>query len=385
VADLPNFNDLFRVARDEILLRQANLTRDTVEREGTDVNAMVAAQAAIGDEVIGQLAIVQSSLFLDSATEAQLDALVYDRYNMARKAAAPAIGQVEFSTTVANPALFTILTGTRLQTADGIQYITTATVNFPAGSVGPITANVRSALAGLGQQAKIGTITSIVDTPTGAAADLVVTNAAATAGAADAETDQALRERARGFWTNARRGTLGAILQGALSVSGVETATAFELLDPAKGTPDYLVELIVADQYTDLLADYAAVPAAYEAQSDAFTVTISNQLDDYRAGGIPVRIRVASVVMLPVQLALSYTAGTDVDAVTLQARLACVSFINALNPGANFIVADLKNSLAQVPGLVVTGNEVVSPAGDVVTTALQVLRTSLTLVVSVNC
>ena len=98
-------------------------------------------------------------------------------------------------------------------------------------------------LAGLNQQVKAETITSIIDFPSGGPADLVVTNAAATFGAANEETDITLRARARAFWSTARRGTLSAIKQGALAVPGIETASCFELVDPNTGYPDYLVEL----------------------------------------------------------------------------------------------------------------------------------------------
>lgn len=209
-ADFPNFQDLFRVARDEILVRNAAISRDVVEREGTDANILVASGVAAADEVVGQLTDVAAGLFLDSARGDDLDRLVFDRYGLLRKPAAPSDGIVTFSLTpagTANPAAFTIPSGTILQTPDGIQFITTVTTTFPALSL-TLQVPVRSTLAGLSQQAKAGTITSIVSAITGSPSNLVVTNALATAGADDAELDDSLRDRARAFFTTARRGTI---------------------------------------------------------------------------------------------------------------------------------------------------------------------------------
>ena len=51
----PNAKDLFRIGRDEILTRNARLSREAVEREGADANAMVAGGAAMADEVMDRI------------------------------------------------------------------------------------------------------------------------------------------------------------------------------------------------------------------------------------------------------------------------------------------------------------------------------------------
>ena len=317
--DLPTWQALFRVGRDEILARSDRLTIEAIEREGSDVNALVAAAAAIGDEVVGQLATGLGGLFLDTAKGEALDRLVFDRYGMTRKAAAPAFGTVLFATTAATAAAFTIPAGTVLGTSDGLQFVTIAAVAFPAASVGPVVANVRSILAGADQQAKASTIKSIVTSITGQPADLTVNNSTATAGAADEEADDSLRARARAFFTTARRGTLGAIKLGALAVPGVETASVIELLD-LDGQPDQIVSVVVADAFTDALVEDNANPPAYQAQSQALGVAIAAALEEVRAAGIPVRVAVAQVVMQPIHFAVAFVAGVDVDTVTTSAK-----------------------------------------------------------------
>lgn len=377
--DFVTFADLFRICRDEVLSRNAKLSLEAVEREGSDANAMLAACAAAGDEVVAQLIDVTAGQFLDSATGQALDRLVFDRYALVRKPAAPALGSVEFSTTAANPSAFSIPIGTALQTADGVQFVTIAGATFPASSVGPVVVAVRSTLAGLNQQAKAGTITSVVSAIAGSPADLAVTNTLATSGADDAEADSALRDRARQFFTTARRGTLAALEQGALAVAGVRRAKAVEVID-VLGRPARLVQLIIADAFTDALVDQQTSPASYQTQSQVLASTVFAGLSDVRAAGVFVQVMVAQVVIQPIVLRLRFAAGADADLAALVARATVVAKVNELRPGATLARADLVEALRGVTGLEVLGDEVASPAGDVIPQALQVIRTSLNLV-----
>jgi len=383
MADFPTFEDLFRVARDEALGRSKKLTVDVINREGTDANAFVAAMASVGDECIGQLARVESSLYLDSAEKEELDRLVFDRYNITRKPATPSVGTVEFTTTASNPSAFTIPVGTRLKTVDGKTFLTTASAVFPLGSTGPVLVAVRSADAGISQQAAIGTITNILDMPPSSPADLVVTNTLATAGADDAEKDDALRERARSFFVTARRGTLNAIRAAAENVNGVRAATAFEVLDEY-GRPAREVQLVVADAFTEALIDTVPTPAAYETQSQVLAEQVFLALDDWRAAGIFVNVTVARVTLMGVRLGLTFVAGVNTDVVALRARAQIVAYINELRPGERFVLTTAIERLRRVPGLIVTGGEILSPVGDVAPLQLEVLRATLGLVVAAS-
>jgi hypothetical protein len=365
-----------------MLSRNPRLTALVIETDGTDTNILNAAAAAVGDESMGQLARVIASLYLDSATGQDLDRLVFDRYGLVRKAAAPAIGTVNFSCSPASPGVFSIPSGTLLQTTDGRQFITTAAVTFPALSSGPIAAAVRSTLAGANQQAAIGTITNIVSPIPGAAQGMAVTNTVATSGAADEETDDSLRARARSFFTTARRGTVGAIQNGGLAVAGVQTATAFEVLDTF-GRPAKEVELIVTDQFTDSLVNLSPTPPTYQAQSQILAQTVFDSLSDTRAAGIFVLVRVAQVALEGIQLGLRFQAGADAATVSVTARSTIVAYVNSLPPGTNLTINGMISILRTVPGLIVTGNELLAPTGDVVCAPLQVIRTTLALTLSV--
>lgn len=382
MADLPTFDDLFAVARDEVLARNSALTKDAVEREGTDANALVAAMAAVGDECIGALARAEANLFSDSAVDTGLDRVLIDRLNLFRKPAAAGFVALDWSTLVANPAAFTIPAETRCATADGAQWSTLTDTNFPAGSTGPVRTAARSLAAGLTQQAKPGTITNIVDMPVGAAADLKVTNVLASAGADDPEKDEDYRGRSRQYFATVQRGTLAAIQAAAAAVPGVRRASVFEAID-GDARPARTVELVLADAFTDALVGQVT-PAAYATQSQAFAAQVIAALSAWRAGGIYVYARVAQVVLQPVHLALTFAAGADVDQAAFSARQRVVAYMNSLSPGQRFSRADCATTLQSVPGLVVSGAEVVSPAGDVVPRTLQVLRTQLGLVAAMS-
>jgi len=377
--DLPTWDDLFRAARDEILLRNGRISRDAVERDGMDANILVAAACAAGDEVVGQLAELQASLFLDSATGQALDRLVYDRYGLVRKSAAASLGTVQFSTLVGAPATFTIPSGTSLATADGRGFITTQNAIYSAGSVGPLAVTVRSVLAGADQNAKSGTITSITGVFPSQPADIRVSNPYATTGGDDSETDVSLRERARRYFTTVRRGTLGAIEEAALGVDGVRKAAAFEVID-ALGRPARMVQLVVTDAFTEQFVDYDVVPARYEVQSQYLATGVFNALADVRPAGIYVQVQVGNVVLQAFQLSLTFSAGVDVQDAALRARAAIVNYVNGLAPGAPFVFDDANAKLAAVSGLATNGSTIISPAGNVAAKPLQIIRTSLGLV-----
>lgn len=383
MADFPTQNELFNIGRDEALARNGALSKAAFDRDGADANIVLAAASAMADEVVAQLTRVEAATYLDSAEREALDRLVFDRYGLLRRAAAPAVGTVQFTTGTASPSTFAIPVGTKLAAADGRQYVTTASATFTAGSTGPVLVAVRSVLAGADQQAAPGVIASVQSTITGAPNNLAVSNVLATAGAADRELDDSLRARARAFWTNAQRGTIGAIQNAALAVPGVQTATATEVLD-AFGRPARAVQLVVADAFAPQLVNVTPVPATYAAQSQALAAAVSAALYDVRAGGVQVQVQVGVTVLVPVTLALRFAAGADVDAVALAARATVVGVINASPPGAGLDPTTLVNALRTVRGLVVTGDEILSPAGVLAVRPVQVLRTTLALVLAAS-
>jgi hypothetical protein len=170
-------------------------------------------------------------------------------------------------------------------------------------------------------------------------------------------------------------------VEGARSVPGVRTANVFEYVD-SMGRPFGGAQVVVTDAYTDALVIQGANPAAYQTQSQVLALSVATVLEDYRAAGVFVGVKVAQVVLRSVQLGLTFTSAVDPDLVALQARAAIVTYINALSPGTTLSVAAMIAILETIPGLIVSGDEIISPPGDVVPESLQAIRTNLSLVVA---
>lgn len=379
--DFPKFPDLFRVFRDEAVSRSTRLTVNAVDRDGSDSNIHGAATAAIGEEVIGQLASVEEGFWLDSAFGPKLDRWAWGRYQLLRKQASAAVVFVQFSTTAAAPSAFTIPGGTRLSTSTGQEFLTLQSVPFPLGSVGPIQVIARSTLAGRDQNIGSRSIVSIKSQVPGQPADLVATNTEAAAGGDGVELDDDFKARIIKFWTNVRRGTKGAIEQGALGVPGVLRATSIEGLQ-SFGYPSRAVTLIIADRFTDALVKQGVPVPSYDTKSQALAQTVSQALDEFRADGIPVKVIVGQIRLVPVVLRLRFRASvTNPDAVALFARTLIVQLINGSNPGDAFVPASASEALRTVSGIDFFGDEIASPPGPIVPTSpYQVLRTNLALV-----
>lgn len=395
MSDVPTRQDLFDIGRNEILTQNPALATEAVQSPGSDSNLFLASSAAMGDEVNGQVTRLAAGLFLNSARGPALDRYVFDRYNLTRKPAAPAVGTVNFALPSAPATPFTIPAGVVVASQNGTQYVTTGATVFPTSTNGApgnplVSAPIRSLLAGASQQAAVGTITTIVSQsaitiPNGVTGPLTCTNSLATAGAADAESDNSLRARAKNFFSTARRGTLSAIQQGALAVPGVQTATAIEITD-GSGIPSSFVSLVVADQFTQALINYSptgsVLPVNYQPQSQVLAQNVASALLEVRAGGVFVDVTVGNVTLMSVVLSLVFLAGnTTPDQSAFLARAAVVAYINGLSPGQSFDPAAAKALFQTVPGLDPKNSQVISPSGVVETQSVtQVFRTTLQLV-----
>ncbi len=382
--DFPKFDDLFRIFRDESVSRSQRLTVNAVDRDGSDANIHGAATAAVGEEVIGQLASVEEGFWLDSAQGPKLERWAWGRYQMLKKQAASSFVFVQFTTTAAAPGAFTIPGGTRLSTSSGQEFITLTNVPFALGSTGPVQAMARSTLAGPDQNVGSGTINSIKSQITGQPTDLVVTNPEAAAGGDLVENDDDFKARIRLFWVNARRGTKGAIENGALAVPGVVRATSIEGLT-SFGYPSRSVTLVIADRFTDALVKQGVSVPSYDTKSQALAQMVSQQLDEFRCDGIPVKVIVGQVRLVPVVLRIRFRANvSNPDAVALFARTLIVQLMNGGNGGAPFVPGGdtgAVQALKSVAGIDWFGDEIASPPGPIVPTSpYQVLRTSLSLV-----
>lgn len=363
-ADFPSRLDLFAIGRDFVLQRVNRIDPEQVNTDGSDANIIVASAANVGFVVVLQLAQRVNSLLLDGAIGEDLDRLALDRFQLTRKGASAAVGEVRFFRTDTSVGAGSVAIGTRLQTLTGVEYITTSQATFGATDT-EATANARAVQAGKTTQVGANTIRRIANPGLLFDPSLQVNNGAAMAGGEDAEDDDTFRERVRDFFSTVRRGTLGAIEFGALQVPGIVSAQALESLDPNTANPARVVNLFVADG--------SGVASAALGQQ------VRNSLEDFRAAGITVLTNTSLPQIVQVQLDLTFQAGVDTTNLTENIRAAVVEFVNSLPVNGTLFRGQLFSVLQRfaADGLIPDQNSVTSPTGDLVPTTGRTLRTTL--------
>lgn len=361
--DLPTRLDLYGIGRLYLLTRAKTIDANEVDVRGSDANLFVGSTSVVGAHIVRHLAYSVARLFLDSAEEDDLDRLAFDRYGEARKGATPAVGTVRFWRTSLTGGVGDIPVGTKLIALTGAEYITTANGHFGAGDYS-ILVDVRAVQAGKGPQVgrnqirKPGPGVSFFDTT------IQLNNDDPTAGGENREDDPTFRNRLRNFWLSARRGTLGAIEYGAMTVPGVVSATAIEALD-GSASPARVVNLFIADS-----SGVASTPLAR---------AVDVALADYRAGGIRVIIWPSMPSIVAIVLKLAFQSQVDTVALTQKVVTAIVEFVNGLPVSAPLLRGELMSVLVRFKsdGLIVTDGSIVAPAGDVYPDPGKTLRTTL--------
>lgn len=361
--DLPTRLDLYAYGRDYLTQRATKIDPQVVDVEGSDSNVIVGSTSILGDAIVKQLGYSVNRLLLDGAQDEDLDRYAFDRYNLFRKGASPAVGQIVITRPTFAAGGGGIPIGTKLVTNSGIDYITTSVANFGATSV-ESRCNVRALQAGKVTQVGANTIRRFSRPGDIFDKTLEINNPIATAGGENAEDDDTFRNRIRDFWNTARRGVLAAIAFGALSVPGVVSAVAIEALTTG-AQPARIVNLFIADS--------SGVANAQLAQ------LVDSALDDYRAAGIAVIITTSIPQIVDLLFVFSFIANVDTVTLTDNVRAAIVEFVNSLPVNGTLFISDLYSVLRRFvnDGLIVSDTSVVSPAGDLVPGVGQTLRTTV--------
>ncbi len=355
----PSLRDLFLAGRREALLAPTLFDRAIIDVDGSDVNVVLNASAAMGEEVGLFLQNALNERNLGVAQGEALDRLIYDLYQLPRKRAASAVVllRLERSGSVG----FTVPAGAIFGTTTGETYTTTVDTPFPLNSLGPFFVKAVSQRAGTGGNVLVGTITRVISSSVDST--LTVTNEEAAAGGRDEELDDEFRARARDFFNTARRGTREAIEFGALQVDEVFQATASEVTDPDTTLAAYRVQLYAVDasgQANTVLAD-----------------TIEESLDEFRALGIPVLVIPATPQYVEVvATGLQFAAGANTASVLSLAADAVVALINGLPPNTTLRRAQIFEALSATEQLIVPDGALTEPLGDLVPTQGSVLRTT---------
>lgn len=367
----PTRADYFDIGADEVISRslarppQQRISEEAIRTEGSDINIILGSASAMADEVTRNLALRCGALYLDSAEGEDLDRRVNDQFGtqVQRKQPTPALAVLEFSRPNPSGGVVTLNIGTKVRTVRGTEFETTQVLSIPAGSTAPKIIQAQAVVVGTAGNVQPGTITEFVQQPPDP--DLVVTNLEPATGGADVESDASLRERARDFWRAVRRGTLAAIEFGALTVGGIKSATAIEVLD-SNGDPVGIVRLFVADETGQA--------------NSALALAVKNALVEFRAAGILVDVFGSTPRFEDIIFRLRFQQGIDTAAAFEEVRFLTVVAVNNLRPNEVLPVSLLLEQARRVPGVIVLDDTMVEPVGDVVPALGEIIKTSADLI-----
>lgn len=366
--DLLTRLDCYEIGRRFILTRaEGRIDASVVDTQGSNANLIVGSGSFMAYAVMQQLGERIGALLLDSAEKEDLDRYAWDRYQMTRKGASPAKGEVDFERPTVAGGAGSILTNTKVKSLTGIEYITLTDAAFGASTLSVKNVKVRAVQAG--KQYQVGKnqlrLVAAFD-PT-----ITVTNPNATAGGEDPEEDPDFKERVRDFWSSARRGTLKAIVFGAKTVAGVSSAMAVEALSSV-GLPARVVNLFIADS-----SGVASASLGSE---------VNVALEEYRAAGIAVILYTSIPQITRIEMKLSFLAGVDTSTLTDLIRAAIFEYVNSVPVNGTLYRAGLFSVLQRFAsrGLVVKESTFIEPQGDIVPAPGQTIRTTLDQVVVVT-
>lgn len=355
---LPSRLDLYDIGRRYVLGRAKDIDPAVVDIEGSNANLLVAVPSFMAQAVVRHYAEAVRAHTLDAEGD-DLDREILDRHpELPRKGASAAVVGLELSRKAATAGAGSVPAGTRVQSLASIDYVTTTSASFGASQLTGVTCDARAVQAGFEYQVGANQIRRFASPGQLFDPTIEVSNAEAAAGGAPREEDADYANRERSYARIA--GTLDAIEAGALTVPGVASALAAEVL--TGGAPARLVTLVVADSAGVCNRVLAAQVVA--------------KLRAFRGGGVGVVVLSSVPQMVQAQLALQFAAEVDSATLASTIRQAVVDYVNGLGAGQTLLRADLFAVLARYKsqGLIVGSGSIPLPAGDVVPDPGRTLR-----------
>ena len=365
--DLPTRQDLYEIARAELLAGNTLLSPDEVDTEGSDAHAILQSIATLGSVLLRQMILATRPLRGTTAQGEELDEWAWDRFRMRRLPGTPSTTPLVFSRT--DTAVDQEVPAGTSVSGGGVTFLTIETGVLPAGD-SEVTVDAVCTVAGVSGNVPAGTLQTIDDDIPGA--ELSVGQPEPAQGGADDEKTEAFRERVGQFWLSAQRGTLKALEYGARDDPSVAFAVAVELLH-GDGTPAGPSEVLVSG-------------ADQQQLNPALVERVRERMEEWRCLGLPLQVVSAEPVEVPITWRVAYRAGLPGGTTAARNRLrdATVAAVNSLRASETLEVAILYAAAKSVPGVIVYGPDradgkapsLVEPAGDIVPETHQVLRTT---------
>lgn len=319
----PTLDELFSDGKSEVITRRPEITVD----EGDVSEMLLFGSAAMADHVTGYAVGRFKATYLDGAEGDDLTTLADDHWNVQRKLAIEATGEVTFNRATAGAGAGTILAGTVVETDTGVQFVTDSDVSYGASETGDKTVTTTAILAGPGGNVDPTSITKISSDIFDST--ITVTNAARMAGGADAESDPDLRARVRARPSTLQRGTLAALEYAAINVPGISLATATD------------------DENTGLVSVYVSDSSG--GSSPTMVTKAAAAVKSYKCAGSSVTVIGAGLVTLTgIVVDLSVRTGVDKTQIAQSAKDAIVARLNKLRIGESATMAQLLQAVLNV-------------------------------------
>lgn len=357
----PTYDDIFRAGVRALAIRPSPFTKSLAEEPESTANIVVHVNASMAEETAVFAETKLAELQLATAVGlggAVLDRLAYDRYGEdfePRRTATIAAAEILLRRS-GNTALV-IPKDTRVATEDGVVFRTAADLMFPEGVKGPLRVFAYCTVAGPDGNVAEDAIASVLDQP---AEDttLVVTNLERAAGGHPEEEEGEMANRMRGFWLGARKATKTAVEYAALTVPGVASVVAEEILDPLDDTkPTFRARMTIADKYGNANA--------------ALADRVRLGLLEARALGVPIAVYGSTPIYIGISLVgLVFNQGQNTTGNRQAIREAIVADVATYcTTGARFahsiVIATLQAFVGKdKPLSFVPKNVVTSPATD---------------------
>lgn len=359
----PSFDDLFNLGKAEAILKRPTLG----VRIGDITEMLISGAAAMADRLIGWFSERIAATFLDGATDDDLTKLAADHWNIQRNTATSSIAIVTFNRASADATAQTIPIGFVVSTSkdsqgNATQYVTTTTASWAISTNGTRTASVAAVVAGANSNLPaINMITQLVTSaPPGGTYS--ITASTLPAGGADAETDEALRDRVRLYPSTLRRGTIAALEYGAQQTSSIAVAKANAIQDSTGAVVVYVSDTSGNSTGTPI----AVGPSVID--DGTMTAKVAITLYDWAAAGALVTVAGGAIQTVNVTVSVAVRIGVDITQLTANIQNSITSRINKLNIGDTLFISDILSAVKAVDPDNIVNPVMVTPLVDLIPT-----------------
>ena len=328
------------ILTDEILWATAHSTKISDFNDGSINKAILSAVAIVIEEAYYDIMLGWKA----SLRYALQRSLGFERLGGAKSA-----GNQTFSRSTPAPADVPIDIGTITATEDGVRFVTIEDGAILSGNTDSAPIAVNAEEVGSNGNVSAGTINTLVSTPSGVE---TVSNASATVGGVNAESDNDYDARFALYIQGLTRSSIVGLESGALGVVGVSEAKIYEV---SSGNLILFVNDGSGVASVSLITDVATVM-----EGDG-----STENPGYRPAGIFISYQSSAKVLINVTATIYHDNTVESTEIEASVTEAITEYINGLKIGEDVVISGIIASAKGVAG--VKDFTISAPATNVVT------------------